>query len=92
MVIIYSPKFTASLGRILDFISLDSKAMANEFAKKLKAHIKSLKFMPYRCRKNAILGDENVRDLVFKGYVITYRINEKSIEVLLIYKENLPQF
>ena len=48
--------------------------------------------MPYRCRKNAILGDENVRDLVFKGYVITYRINEKSIEVLLIYKENLPQF
>ena len=48
--------------------------------------------MPYRYRKNAILGDENVRDLVFKGYVITYRINEKSIEVLLIYKENLPQF
>lgn len=44
MVIIYSPKFTASLGRILDFISLDSKARANEFAKKLKAHIKSLKF------------------------------------------------
>ncbi len=46
--------------------------------------------MPFRCRKNAILDDKNVRDLIFKGYVIVFRIKQDEIEILEIFKENLP--
>lgn len=90
MVIIYSKRFNERLEKILDFISLDSKERANTFAKKLKSKIKSLTFMPFKCRKNAVLNDQNVRDLIYKGYVIVFRINQDEIEILEIFKENLP--
>ena len=48
--------------------------------------------MPKKCRKSVISSDENVRDLIFKGYVITFRISQDCIEVLYIFKENEPKF
>ena len=92
MNIILTEHFIESLGKIVDFIAKDSEARADKFADDVFAAIQSATFMPKKHRKNEFLGDENARDIIFKGYVITYRINEKSIEVLLIYKENLPQF
>ena len=35
-------------------------------------------------------NDENIRDFIFKGYVIIFEINE-NIEILNIYKHNLPK-
>ena len=46
--------------------------------------------MPYKHRKNFITNDENIRDFIFKGYVIIFEINE-NIEILNIYKHNLPK-
>ena len=46
--------------------------------------------MPYKHRKNFIANDENIRDFIFKGYVIIFEINE-NIEILNIYTHNLPK-
>lgn len=89
MVILYSARFNSELEEILDFISLDSKVMANKFATNLKSKIKEIHFMPYAYPKNKIADKENIRNLIFKGYTIPFVINNEVIEILGIYKQNL---
>lgn len=50
--------------------------------------------MPYKYRKSVYFDDENVRDFVFKGFVVPYFINEKANEVVVlgICKKNIPKF
>lgn len=47
--------------------------------------------MPYRHRKNQTSNDKNIRDLIFKGYIVVFRIDDEIIEILNIYKQNLPK-
>lgn len=88
MVIIYSDEFKSELEAILDFIALDSKNRANEFSKKLKTEIAKTKIFPRSYRKNLSLNDDNVRDLIYKGYVVPFEIHKNRIEVLGIFKNN----
>jgi hypothetical protein len=37
--------------------------------------------MPFRCRKSIFFKDEAIRDLVFRGYVVTYRVLYSELEV-----------
>ena len=94
MKIKYTPKFNEEIDNIIGFISLYSVEKALEFYNSLMAEIQKVKYMPYRFRKNFILDDENVRDLIFKGYVIPFKIDEKNqvIKILSIFKRNLPNF
>lgn len=90
MTIILTSNFKDRLNIIIDFIAKDSPERALAFRNQLFKKIKSLTFMPFRCRKNTVLNDQNVRDLIFKGYVIIFRIKQDEIEILEIFKENLP--
>ncbi|WP_407712400.1 type II toxin-antitoxin system RelE/ParE family toxin [Campylobacter coli] len=65
-----------------------------ETKQELHKALKKLDFMPYKFRKSLAFDDENVRDFIFKGYVIPYKIDkEKDLIIILgIYKENLPNF
>lgn len=76
-MISYSLNFNYKFGKILDFISIDSEIRAKNFAKELKTQIHSIAFMPYRFRKNQIFCDENIRDFIFKGYVVVFKISEE---------------
>ncbi|PID47882.1 MAG: plasmid stabilization protein [Proteobacteria bacterium] len=89
MVILYSEEFVQRLEYILDFISKDSKSRSDAFLNDLRSKIKNIPFMPYGFRKNNQLNQENVRDLIFKGYVIPFEISDGCIEILSIYKSNL---
>lgn len=90
MQIIASARYEAELNHILDFIGSDSPANALTFVKKLDAQITHLLDFPYKYRQSIKSKDENVRDLVFNGYVIPYRINQKldRIELLGIFNQN----
>ncbi len=46
----------------------------------------------HRFRKNLIANDENIRDLIFKGYVIPFEIKKDSIAILQIYSQNIKDF
>lgn len=76
---------------IVEFIAKDSPKRAREFANNLKKQIEKIPFMPYGYRKNRIADDENIRDLIFKGYVVIFEISSEKIEILEIYKHNLPK-
>lgn len=47
--------------------------------------------MPRRFRKNGLTANNNIRDLIFKGYVVVFEISDEDIEILGIYKNNLWQ-
>ncbi|MDK9693773.1 MAG: type II toxin-antitoxin system RelE/ParE family toxin [Sulfurimonas sp.] len=75
MKIIYQPKFINSFNQIWDYISLDSRNRANQFKKEVKEKIEDLENMPFKFRQSIYFQDENIRDLIFKGYTIVYRVD-----------------
>ena len=90
MHISYLQTFTDRFNRQLEYIAKDNKTAAIKFRNELKNTIETIRDMPMRCRKSIFFEDESIRDLVFKGYVVTYRINKDTIEVFGFtkYQEN----
>ena len=88
MVIEYKPKFERELKIIFDFIAKDSLNRAREFRNELIAKIERTAQTPFICRKSINFNDESIRDLIFKGYVIPYLVDDEAIYVLGIYKAN----
>lgn len=84
MIIIYQPRFIDSFANILDYISIDSKNNAINFKKDIKERIENIPSMPFKCRKSIYFNDDNIRDLIFKGYTIVYKINEKDETLLIV--------
>ncbi|MDL0088833.1 type II toxin-antitoxin system RelE/ParE family toxin [Campylobacter gastrosuis] len=93
MKIIYSERFQEEIGEIFNFIAKDSIERAIIFYNELIIKTQKIKDMPYSFRKNLDINNKNVRDLIFKGYVIPYHINNETstITILFIYKENQPK-
>ena len=46
---------------------------------------------PYKNKQSIFFDDQNIRDLIFKGYIIVYRVKESEIEVFgfIKYEEKL---
>lgn len=83
------PEFQKELDDILDYIALDSLQRAIKFKIELQEQISKIPNMPYSHRRSIHFNNEQVRDLIFKGYTITYFIYEDKIVILgiLKYKE-----
>lgn len=88
MTILRRREYSSALKVIILFISKDSKSRAFNFKSQLDNKINELVNFPYKFKHSKNHNDEDVRDMTFKGYTITYLIeNEKDrIAVLDIYK------
>lgn len=75
MKIVRSQAYTKSLQETMRFISLDSKTRALNFKYELDTHIDNLDNMPLKFRKSIYFNDNNIRDLIFKGHTIVYKID-----------------
>lgn len=89
--IIIAKRFIDELGAILDFIALSNPNQAMKFSNEIYTKIATLSSTPHRARQNKIASDKNVRDMIFKGYVVVFAIDEtlKRVEILGIYKNNI---
>ena len=74
MTIIRDEKYILKLQSILEFIAKDSFGRAKQFKNNLDNQIDNLANMPFKCRKSIYFCDDNIRDLIFMGYVIPYKI------------------
>ena len=83
MQIIRTKKYITSLQEIIRFISIDSRSRALAFRSEIDKQLENIATMPYMCRRSIYFDDEDIRDLVYKGYTVVYKI-EKSSEALLI--------
>ena len=84
MKIIYQPQFINSFNQVWDYISADSKTRANKFKKEVKHKIEDLVNMPFKFRQSIYFEDESIRDLIFKGYTIVYKVDELQEVITII--------
>ena len=92
MKIIHNPTFSKSLKQTLKHIANDKPIASLNFKKELKKKIKKLPDNPYICPQSRYFKENNVRNMTFKKYTITYEIKaqEEIIEILDIFNRNKP--
>lgn len=91
MKIVFKDTFYYRLENQIEYISLDSPARARKFKSDLLKRIKEIVTNPYRYRKSIYFEEETIRDLIFKGYTIVFRINGNNIEIFGFVKfQNAP--
>ena len=88
MIFEYDENFSGKFKEEWDFIALDSQNRANDFKIQLKSQIENIPYFPYKFRKSRWFDNENIRDLIFKGYTIPYLILDDRIVILDIFKWN----
>jgi len=93
MPIIRDALYLEKLQKIIEFIAKDNLHQALKFQTDLDEKIEDLQNMPYKFRKSSYFDNENIRDLIFKGYVIPYKIDERQNTIIIIginkYQSNL---
>ena len=81
MKIIFKDTFIIRLENQLDSISLNNPANSRKIKNELFNLIKAIPSNPQKHRKSIWYDDVDIRDLIFKGYTIVYRINKTTIEI-----------
>jgi toxin ParE1/3/4 len=83
-------RFFTELEVIVDFIAQDSWKRAEKFANELTSKILDLPHFPYKCRQSQKSDDANIRELIYEGYIIPYRVDstKENIVILGIFSEN----
>ena len=82
--------FKMQLTYILKYIAKDKITAMQNFRKELNKLIIDLPNMPYKYRKSYYYDDKNVRDMVYKGYTVIYKIYDNYILIVEIFNHNLP--
>jgi len=87
-----SPLYKNNLFQILDYIAQDKLSASENFLNELDKLINNLPNFPFKFRKSQYFDDENIRDMIYKGYTIIYRINEteKCIDIVRMFHKNKP--
>lgn len=73
--------FYIALNSQIRFIAQDKPLAARSFKNKLLEQIRKIPQMPYSNRQSIFFEDTQIRDLVYRGYVIVYRINTSKNQV-----------
>lgn len=84
MRIVKSSKFNSQFKEVLYFIALDSKNSAKTFKNELIKKVNDLVNMPLKFRQSIYFEDESIRDLIFKGYTIVYKVDELQEIITII--------
>jgi plasmid stabilization system protein ParE len=85
-------KYVSNLFSILEYIAKDKVLASQKFKDDIDEKIENLINFPYRNRPSQYFEDENIRDMIFKGYTIVYEVKpqEDTIEILDIFNRNKP--
>ncbi len=91
MIVEKSDRFKAELEVIVDYIALDSVSRALEFFDVLISKINKISDNPYIYRKRPTLKDNNIRELIYKGYTVPFEIDTKNNKIIIlgIFSQNL---
>lgn len=68
----------------MEYIAQDSVNEALKFQVDLDETIDDIPNMPFKYKKSIYFNDKNIRDLVFKGYVVPYKIDTTKNQIIII--------
>jgi plasmid stabilization system protein ParE len=77
-------EFNYDLKDIVDFISRDKPLAARKFKAELVKNIKKDLKQPFLFKKSIYFDDENIRDYVFKGYTVVFKVDVVLETVLVV--------
>ena len=83
-------EFETNFEIIFRHISQDKVPAAKDFKKNLFKQIKNIPIFPYKYRQSIYFEDENIRDMIFKGYTIVYKIDTQKNLIIIadIFNQN----
>jgi plasmid stabilization system protein ParE len=81
MKISFDQTFLDLLSDQVKYIAKDKPLAAKKFKKDLIKNLKKDLQFPYNYKKSIYFEDNSVRDYVFKGYTIVYRIENENVEI-----------
>jgi plasmid stabilization system protein ParE len=81
MKIVYKDTFVFRLEKQIKYIAIDNPTAARRFKKDLIEKIKTIPSNPLIFRKSIYFESDLIRDLIFKGYTVVFRINDNQIEI-----------
>jgi plasmid stabilization system protein ParE len=84
----FLPAFVNRLEGFVEVIAEDKPSAARKLHKEIITACKEIHNFPYKHRKSIYFDDENIRDLVHKGFVIIYKIDEDTIRVFAFINRN----
>lgn len=70
--------FLEKLEQLVDFIAKDKPIAARKFKSDLITELRKIGDFPFRCKPSRYFEDPTIRDMVFKGYTIVYKVYEKE--------------
>jgi hypothetical protein len=70
--------FGDKLNDQVNYIAQDKPGAAGKFKSDIIKRIKEIPKMPYACRKSIFFDREDIRDLVFKGYIVVYKVDKDN--------------
>ena len=87
-----STRYNNNLFKILDYIAQDKVSASENFKNELDKLINNLPSSPFMFRKSKYFDDENIRDMIYKGYTVIYRVNTSKniIDIIRIFNKNKP--
>ena len=77
-------EFKYDLNDIVDFISKDKPVTARKFKIELIKMIQKDLKQPFLFKKSIYFEDENIRDYVFKGYTVVFKVDEELETVSIV--------
>lgn len=76
----FTNHYKLQISNILRFKRDWSVESARNFSDNLNLAIKNIDIFPYANRKSLYFDDDNIRDFIYKEYVITYKIFSDEIK------------
>ena len=83
MMIKLTIEFNYDLNDIVDFISKDKPVAARKFKIELIKKIQKDLKHPFLIKKSIYFEDENIRDYVFKGYTVVFKV-DNDLELVIV--------
>ena len=80
----WSPRAASNLEETCDYIAKDSEYYAILFAKKVTTLVKAIPQFPKSGRIVPEYDDENLREKIYEGYRIVYRLKSDLVEIVAI--------
>ena len=85
--------FRDKLNEQVEYIAQDKPGAARKFKSEILRRIKEIPSMPFACRRSIFFDRDDIRDLIYKGYIVVYKVDETEGIITIFgftkYKDNL---
>ena len=76
--------FRDKLNKQVEYIAKDKPGAARKFKTDVLKRIKEIPSMPFACRRSIFFDWEDIRDLIYKGYIVVYKVDETEDIITVI--------